>query len=178
VCEALLLNGLHRTFATFCSGRSFNEVGHILDGHAPVHSRTGGEPFFTQTRARVPPNHPGTSPATQTGLSVVGREEYGTGIMGGICGDEFFWRPFFAQSGHVTFAYSEAASRLQSGRLYRQLELLKVILLPRRCRHHLKWDKSRPAAVTPNGTKPNSLSYTLFDQSGGGLGDVCAGRNF
>ena len=36
--------------------------------------------------ARVSPNRPGTgptSPATQTGVSVMGRREYGTGFQGG-----------------------------------------------------------------------------------------------
>jgi hypothetical protein len=162
VCEALLLSGLHRTFATLCSGRSFNEVGHILDGHAPVHSRTGGEPSFTQTRARVPPNHPGTSPATQTGVSAVGREEYRAGIMGGICGDEFFLGSHPSPKVDMSRLHTQRRLRAFIPRFYRPLELLKVILLPRRCRHHLKWDKGRPAAVTPDGTKAQfSELYTV-----------------
>jgi hypothetical protein len=51
--------------------------------HEPEENRLSRSPGDF---ARVSPNHPGTgptSPATQTGVSVVGRKKYGTGFEGG-----------------------------------------------------------------------------------------------
>jgi hypothetical protein len=78
------------------SARLFNEAGFSpgppKDGVATRHARSIFEPEENRLSrspgdfARVSPNHPGTgptSPATQTGVSVVGREKYGTGFQGG-----------------------------------------------------------------------------------------------
>ena len=51
--------------------------------HEPEENRLSRSPGGF---ARVSPNHPGTgptSPATQTGVSVMGRKEYGTSCEGG-----------------------------------------------------------------------------------------------
>ena len=78
------------------SARPFNAAGFSpgpsKDGVATRHARFIHEPEENRLSrspgdfARVSPNHPGTgptSPATQTGVSVMGRKEYRTGFEGG-----------------------------------------------------------------------------------------------
>ena len=78
------------------SARPFNAAGFSpgpsKDGVATRHARFIHEPEENRLSrspgdfARVSPNHPGTgpiSPATQTGVSVLGRKEYRTGFEGG-----------------------------------------------------------------------------------------------
>ena len=78
------------------SARPFNAAGFgpgpSKDGVTTRHARFIHEPEENRLSrspgdfARVSPNHPGTgptSPATLSGVSVVGRKEYGTGFGGG-----------------------------------------------------------------------------------------------